>query len=145
MAAEEAWAGELNRLAFGAGITLTHLSARRSSLEEAFFELTGTATGQGDPQSHRCVVCGGRSCGLRWTMCGGRPGVPRGSLSEVAEARRSLLRSGSQGWSVLLFGGCWSRPAGSVLESHLVDAVVGRAVVRAALPGALDDHSLIDV
>jgi ABC-2 type transport system ATP-binding protein len=43
--ADEAWAAELNRIAFGAGITLTHLRERRGSLEEAFFELTGTATG----------------------------------------------------------------------------------------------------
>jgi ABC-2 type transport system ATP-binding protein len=45
VSADDTWAAELNRLAFGAGITLTHLSARRSSLEDAFFELTGTATG----------------------------------------------------------------------------------------------------
>ena len=45
VSADQGWAGELNRIAFGAGITLTHLSERRSSLEEAFFELTGTATG----------------------------------------------------------------------------------------------------
>ncbi len=43
--ADGSWAGELNRLAFGAGITLTHLSERQGSLEEAFFELTGTETG----------------------------------------------------------------------------------------------------
>jgi ABC-2 type transport system ATP-binding protein len=43
--ADHAWAAELNRIAFGAGITLTHLSERRGSLEDAFFELTGTATG----------------------------------------------------------------------------------------------------
>ena len=45
VSADDTWAAELNRLAFDAGITLTHLRARRSSLEDAFFELTGTATG----------------------------------------------------------------------------------------------------
>jgi ABC-2 type transport system ATP-binding protein len=35
-------AGALNRLAMEAGITLVHLSVRARSLEEAFFELTGS-------------------------------------------------------------------------------------------------------
>jgi ABC-2 type transport system ATP-binding protein len=35
-------AGPLNRLAMGAGITLIHISERSRSLEEAFFELTGS-------------------------------------------------------------------------------------------------------
>ena len=35
------WAGDLNRLAARASITLTHLSERRPTLEEAFFEFTG--------------------------------------------------------------------------------------------------------
>ncbi len=34
------WAGELNRLAMADGITLVHLAERRSTLEEAFFEIT---------------------------------------------------------------------------------------------------------
>jgi len=45
VAAPPAWAGDLNRLAMDAHITLVHLSERPRSLEEAFFELTGTATG----------------------------------------------------------------------------------------------------
>jgi len=43
--ADLAWAAPLNRLAMEAGITLVHLSERRRSLEDAFFELTGTASG----------------------------------------------------------------------------------------------------
>ena len=38
------WAGELNRLAARASITLVHLSERRPTLEEAFFTMTGAAT-----------------------------------------------------------------------------------------------------
>ena len=41
VAADLAWAGDLNRLAAAASITLVHLSERRPTLEEAFFELTG--------------------------------------------------------------------------------------------------------
>ena len=37
------WAGELNRLAAGASITLVHLSERRPTLEEAYFSVTGAA------------------------------------------------------------------------------------------------------
>jgi ABC-2 type transport system ATP-binding protein len=43
--ADLAWAAPVNRLAMEAGITLVHLSERRRSLEDAFFELTGTASG----------------------------------------------------------------------------------------------------
>lgn len=43
--AEPAWAAELNRLATRAGVTLVHLSERPRSLEAAFFELTGEASG----------------------------------------------------------------------------------------------------
>jgi ABC-2 type transport system ATP-binding protein len=39
--ADCSWAGDLNRLAMAEGITLVHLSERRSTLEEAFFEITG--------------------------------------------------------------------------------------------------------
>ena len=42
------WAGDLNRLANGAGITLVHLSEQRASLETAFFALTGFETGDVD-------------------------------------------------------------------------------------------------
>ncbi len=40
--ADASFAGELNRLAMANGITLVHLSERRSTLEEAFFEITRT-------------------------------------------------------------------------------------------------------
>ena len=40
IAADCSWAGDLNRLAMAGGITLVHLSERRSTLEEAFFEIT---------------------------------------------------------------------------------------------------------
>ena len=43
VSADPDWAGELNRLAARASITLVHLSERRPTLEEAFFELTGGA------------------------------------------------------------------------------------------------------
>jgi len=43
--AEPAWAAELNRLATREGVTLVHLSERPRSLEAAFFELTGEASG----------------------------------------------------------------------------------------------------
>ena len=38
------WAGDLNRLAARAQLPLVHLSERRPTLEEAFFELTGGAS-----------------------------------------------------------------------------------------------------
>jgi ABC-2 type transport system ATP-binding protein len=38
--ADCSWAGDLNRLAMRSGITLVHLVERRSTLEEAFFEIT---------------------------------------------------------------------------------------------------------
>ncbi len=37
------WAADLNRLAMANGIALVHLSERRSTLEEAFFEITRCA------------------------------------------------------------------------------------------------------
>jgi ABC-2 type transport system ATP-binding protein len=40
IAADSGWAAVLNRLAMAGGITLVHLSERRSTLEEAFFEIT---------------------------------------------------------------------------------------------------------
>ncbi|HEV3264440.1 MAG TPA: ATP-binding cassette domain-containing protein [Acidimicrobiales bacterium] len=39
-------AADVNRVAMGAGIALTHLAVRERSLEEAFFALTGTHTGE---------------------------------------------------------------------------------------------------
>ena len=44
--AEEDWAPELNRLAFGAGITLRGLEVTRATLEEAFFAITDAADTQ---------------------------------------------------------------------------------------------------
>ena len=44
IAADCSWAGDLNRLAMAEGITLVHLSERRSTLEEAFFEITERLT-----------------------------------------------------------------------------------------------------
>ncbi len=38
------WAGELNRLAMAEGMTLVHIAERHSTLEEAFFEITGSCT-----------------------------------------------------------------------------------------------------
>ena len=52
IAADCSWAGDLNRLAMADGITLVHLAERRSTLEEAFFEITGgcaRAKTLGDP------------------------------------------------------------------------------------------------
>jgi len=40
VSAEEAWAAELNRQAFAAGITLRGLEVTRASLEDAFFAIT---------------------------------------------------------------------------------------------------------
>ncbi len=46
IAADRNWAGDLNRLAMADGITLVHLAERRSTLEEAFFEITRNCPGQ---------------------------------------------------------------------------------------------------
>ncbi len=46
IAADCHWAGDLNRLAMADGITLVHLAERRSTLEEAFFEITRNCPGQ---------------------------------------------------------------------------------------------------
>ena len=47
----QGWAGELNRLAMGAGMTIVDLSERRATLEEAFFKLTGGTGDVGPPTS----------------------------------------------------------------------------------------------
>ncbi len=39
------WAGELNGAAFAAGVVINHLAERERSLEEAYFALTGTHSG----------------------------------------------------------------------------------------------------
>ena len=44
--ADASFAAELNRLAMANGITLVHLSERRSTLEEAFFDITRTGPSQ---------------------------------------------------------------------------------------------------
>jgi ABC-2 type transport system ATP-binding protein len=46
IAADCSWAAELNRLAMANGVTLVHLAERRSTLEEAFFDITRAGTGQ---------------------------------------------------------------------------------------------------
>ena len=58
LAAGADWAGELNRLAMGAGITLVHLSERRPGLEEAFFALTGTVAGDVGPIGAEAMAAG---------------------------------------------------------------------------------------
>jgi len=58
IAADCTWAGELNRLAMADGITLVHLSERRSTLEEAFFEITRNC-------AERKVRDGDFPCGTR--------------------------------------------------------------------------------
>jgi ABC-2 type transport system ATP-binding protein len=45
VAASTALAGELNRAAFQAGVTVSYLAERERSLEEAYFALTGTHSG----------------------------------------------------------------------------------------------------
>ena len=45
ISADCSWAADLNRLAMANGVTLVHLAERRSTLEEAFFEITRTGTG----------------------------------------------------------------------------------------------------
>jgi ABC-type arginine transport system ATPase subunit len=45
VAGGSAMAGELNRAAFEAGVTISHLAERERSLEEAYFALTGTHSG----------------------------------------------------------------------------------------------------
>jgi ABC-2 type transport system ATP-binding protein len=45
--ADASWAARLNRLAMNADITLVQLDERHRSLEEAFFTLTGTHSGDG--------------------------------------------------------------------------------------------------
>jgi len=66
IAADCSWAGDLNRLAMANGITLVHLAERRSTLEEAFFEITRKDVkdniGRGD--LHRGAGGLGRRAGL---------------------------------------------------------------------------------
>ena len=50
ISADCGWAGDLNRLAMAEGITLVHLAERRSTLEEAFFEITGGCAKEAEPQ-----------------------------------------------------------------------------------------------
>ncbi len=67
IAADCGWAGELNRLAMANGITLVHLTERRSTLEEAFFEITGSwAADRSSRAAAGCTIgpvseCAGRS------------------------------------------------------------------------------------
>jgi ABC-2 type transport system ATP-binding protein len=48
--ADGSWAADLNRLAMANGITLVHLAERRSTLEEAFFEITHSDTNGKSPK-----------------------------------------------------------------------------------------------
>ena len=57
ISADCAYAGELNRLAMSNGITLVHLTERRSTLEEAFFDITQTGAGK-EPGGARRFVPG---------------------------------------------------------------------------------------
>jgi ABC-2 type transport system ATP-binding protein len=72
--ADCSWAGDLNRLAMANGITLVHLAERRSTLEEAFFEITRTGgrakSGQVGPSSGPTGF--GRKAGS-WAAKGRRP------------------------------------------------------------------------
>ena len=97
IAADCSWAADLNRLAMANGITLVHLSERRSTLEEAFFEITGLREGtvlrRGRRARHRTsATSGGR----------GRTGRPGHDLAGVPESewvkmRRRRLWFGSYG------------------------------------------------
>ena len=64
IAADCSWAGELNRLAMGDGITLVHLAERRSTLEEAFFEITRSCK-QGASPGQPATDASGDSSGIR--------------------------------------------------------------------------------
>jgi len=74
IAADCSWAGDLNRLAMADGITLVHLAERRSTLEEAFFEITRSCAGQTVRESDAPRRAGGsdRATGPR-TPEAGRP------------------------------------------------------------------------
>ena len=74
IAADCSWAGDLNRLAMADGITLVHLAERRSTLEEAFFEITRSCAGQTVRENDACRGAGGsdRATGPR-TPEAGRP------------------------------------------------------------------------
>jgi ABC-2 type transport system ATP-binding protein len=58
ISADCSWAAELNRLAMAGGITLVHLSEKRSTLEEAFFEITSSRVKEG---THRGADMSGAS------------------------------------------------------------------------------------
>jgi ABC-2 type transport system ATP-binding protein len=74
IAADCSWAGDLNRLAMADGITLVHLAERRSTLEEAFFEITRSCAEQTVRESDAPRGVGGsdRATGPR-TPEAGRP------------------------------------------------------------------------
>jgi ABC-2 type transport system ATP-binding protein len=58
ISADCSWAADLNRLAMANGVTLVHLAERRSTLEEAFFEITRTGAG---PRAECSASQGGAS------------------------------------------------------------------------------------
>ncbi len=72
IAADCSWAGDLNRLAMADGITLVHLAERRSTLEEAFFEITHNCGQETPGNGDACGPAGGsdRSSGTRDTEAG---------------------------------------------------------------------------
>jgi ABC-2 type transport system ATP-binding protein len=59
IAADCDWAGDLNRLAMTNGITLVHLSERRATLEEAFFEITRARAKAGEVKEELPYLMGG--------------------------------------------------------------------------------------
>ena len=72
--ADCSWAGDLNRLAMANGITLVHLAERRSTLEEAFFEITRVSANQGIQGSDPARGAGGADGGTKaWSERPGRP------------------------------------------------------------------------
>jgi len=72
--ADCSWAADLNRLAMANGITLVHLAERRSTLEEAFFEITRVSANQGIQGSDPARGAGGADGGTKaWSERPGRP------------------------------------------------------------------------
>ena len=68
------WAADLNRLAMANGITLVHLAERRSTLEEAFFEITRNHTGETkEPSALSPQTNGSGPVASPWVANGRRP------------------------------------------------------------------------
>ncbi len=93
--ADCSWAGDLNRLAMAAGITLVHLAPRDSTLEEAFFAIMGGGTpgDRGGTPGDRGGAGGGgapesRGSGGRGNRLGGEGGAGGGGARGHRERRR---------------------------------------------------------